>query len=122
MSTPEEALAEARRRARAALQAGRYADAEELQRVGARDDRSALLRLHDWAFIEVDVSKTVYSTRRWGAPITFVKRVLARLLRQYHNELAAQQTRFNLHVLEYVAQLESRVERLEERAGEDGRS
>lgn len=120
MTTPEEALAEARRRAQSARDAGRHADAEHLAQVGARDERDSLLRLHEWAFIEVDASK-VYSTRRLGAPITFVKQVLMRLLRQYHNDVTGQQTRFNLHVLEYVARLEARVRRLEERAGEDGR-
>jgi hypothetical protein len=40
------------------------------------------------------------------------------VLRQYLRELQSQQTRFNLNVLIRVAELEDRVARLEERAGE----
>jgi hypothetical protein len=60
----------------------------------------------------------VRSTRRAGAPITRFKRFLVRMLRQYNNEEQAQVTRFNVHLLGYVAALEDRVERLERRLRE----
>jgi hypothetical protein len=63
-----------------------------------------LARLRQWAIIEVDPS-LLYSTRKGGAPITWFKRLLLRLMRQYTTELEAQQTRFNVGV---VAYLESR--------------
>jgi hypothetical protein len=62
-------------------------------------------QLRDWALIEVD-PREVYSTRRLGAPITFFKRALLRLLRQYTLELEARQTRFNLAVLARLRELE----------------
>ena len=43
-----------------------------------------------------------------GAPITFFKRILARLLRQYFMELEARQTRFNIALLERLDALEER--------------
>ena len=49
--------------------------------------------------------------------MTLLKRVLLRGLQQYHNELTAQQTRFNLNLLAYVAELEDRVKALEDRGG-----
>ncbi len=55
------------------------------------------------------------STRRLGAPITWAKRQLVHVMRQYLRELQSQQTRFNLNVLIRVAELEDRVARLEER-------
>ena len=67
--------------------------------------------------MEVD-PELVYSTRRFGAPITGLKRVLLRLLRQYHVELEAQQTRFNIAVVLHLRDLEVRVDRLERAAGE----
>jgi hypothetical protein len=63
-----------------------------------------LARLREWAIVEVDPA-LVYSTRKGGAPITWFKRLLLRLMRQYTTELEAQQTRFNVGV---VAYLESR--------------
>jgi hypothetical protein len=62
--------------------------------------------------MEVD-PELVYSTRRLGAPITGLKRVLLRLLRQYHVELEAQQTRFNIALVVHLRDLEARVDRLE---------
>jgi hypothetical protein len=67
--------------------------------------------------IEVD-PEGVYSTRRLGAPITALKRLLLRLLRQYHVELESQQTRFNIALLTYLRDLEARVGRLERAARE----
>jgi len=67
----------------------------------------SLADLERWAAIEVD-PEAVYSTRRAGAPITAVKRLLLRLLRQYHVELEAKQTRFNVAVVERLRELERR--------------
>lgn len=66
-------------------------------------------QLREWALIEVDTD-LVYSTRRFGGPITLVKKLLLRLLRQYTVELEAQQTRFNVAVLAYLRELEQRRE------------
>jgi hypothetical protein len=62
-------------------------------------------QLRRWAVIEVDPGD-VYSTRRLGAPITFLKRSLLRLLRQYTADLEARQTRFNLALLARLRELE----------------
>jgi hypothetical protein len=62
--------------------------------------------------VEVDLLR---STRRAGAPVTGVKRLLLRLLRQYTNELEAQQTRFNVGVLARLEELEGRIAELERR-------
>ncbi|MFL5894695.1 MAG: hypothetical protein ACJ76Z_06225 [Thermoleophilaceae bacterium] len=66
-----------------------------------------LAKLREWAIIEVD-AELVYSTRRGGAPVTWLKRLLLRLLRQYTVELEAQQTRFNVAVVAYLESLEKR--------------
>jgi hypothetical protein len=113
--TPEEAAAAAIERARERLAAGDYADAARLEALS--DERPALDRLSSWALIEVGLDN-VRSTRRAGAPITRFKRFLVRMLRQYNNEEQAQVTRFNIHLLGYVAALESRVEELEKRLRE----
>jgi hypothetical protein len=62
--------------------------------------------------IEPDV-REVRSTRRLGAPMTWLKLGLVRLLRQYHAQLVSQQTRFNVHMLGQVRRLEARIEELE---------
>ncbi len=113
--TPEEAAAVARERARERVASGDYSDAERLEALA--DERPALDRLSDWAVIDVGTAN-VRSTRRAGAPITRLKLFLVRMLRQYHNEEQAQVTRFNVHLLGYVAALEDRVERLERRLRE----
>jgi hypothetical protein len=69
-----------------------------------------LARLREWAIVEVDPS-LLYSTRKGGAPITRVKRMLLRLLRQYTTELEAQQTRFNVGVVAYLESLEKQDRR-----------
>ena len=104
--TPEEAAREAARRAAAAG----HPDLEAL----GEDERGGLARLQEWAVVEVE-PEAVRSTRRAGAPVTRFKRFLARMLLQYHNDQNAQVTRFNVHLLGYVAQLEGRVAELEER-------
>ena len=68
----------------------------------------------EWATIEPD-PELMRSTRRLGAPITWAKRRLLWVLRQYLRELQAQQTRFNLIILGRVAELEERVEKVEAR-------
>ena len=68
--------------------------------------------LAEWAVIEIDADEIIYSTRPGGAPITFFKRLLARLLRQYFVELEARQTRFNIALLERLDELEERGRRV----------
>ena len=63
----------------------------------------------------------LYSTRRGGAPVTALKRLLMRLLRQYFVELEARQTRFNLGVLAAISELEQRMRPARARAGHAGR-
>ena len=79
-------------------------------------ERVSIEQLMEWAAIEPDPD-LMRSTRRLGAPITWAKRQLVHVLRQYLRELQSQQTRFNLNVLIRLAELEDRVARLEERAG-----
>lgn len=104
MTEPEDAL----ERARAAAATGGYADAER------RASEPHPARLDSWAVIEPDL-RDVRSTRLFGAPLTALKRGLVRILSQYHAELTAQQTRFNVAMLEELRRLERRVEQLEER-------
>ena len=108
---PEEALAAARERAAAARAAGGYADDLGGFSVAPKD-RIGTDTLMEWAVLEPDET-TMRSTRRWGKPITLVKRGLLHVLRQYHGELTAEQTRFNMHLLVHVAELEDRLARLE---------
>jgi hypothetical protein len=115
VTSPEEAL----ERARAAVAAERerpgsaYSDDLSGMRIEPTD-RGASARLLEWALIEPDPER-VYSTRRLGAPVTWVKRMLLRALNQYHGELVAQQTRFNLEAVQHVRALEDRVAYLEQR-------
>ena len=113
MTTPERALEEAREAARRKRAEGAYGPPEP----GALEEsvssaRASLDLLAEWAVLAVDPD-AVYSTRRLGAPITALKQLLLRLLRQYHWELEAQQTRFNIAMLEHLGELERRVSALE---------
>ena len=110
---PEEALEAARRAAARARERGAYADDLSGFEI-APTDRVSTEQLLEWAVIEPD-AEMVRSTRPRGAPITFAKRALLRLLRQYHAQANAQQTRFNLHAAVRLAELEERLERLESR-------
>ncbi|MBA2504670.1 MAG: hypothetical protein H0V29_01845 [Thermoleophilaceae bacterium] len=103
---PEDALEEARRRVAERRAAGGY-PASETQAGPAPEagERPTMEQLREWALIEVD-HDLVYSTRPGGAPITGMKRLILRLLRQYTTELEAQQTRFNVAVLSYLEKLE----------------
>jgi hypothetical protein len=106
---PEEALQEARRRA--AAQDG----AQEIEGLTIEPtDRIELEQLIEWAVAEPD-RENVRSTRLLGAPITALKRGLVHLTRQQTGHLLAQQARFNLHLLTRVAELEERLNRLEDR-------
>ena len=115
MRTPEEALAAAR----AAAASSRPESGPQHHPVPvAEEDRAAAnRRLARWAIVEPDKAE-VYSTRRLGAPITALKRLLIRLMRQYLDQITAQQSRFNAHAAAYMLALEERVRALEqERAG-----
>jgi hypothetical protein len=113
MTRPEEALERAREAAERKRGEGVYPEpgpgALEESITAERPDLDLVA---EWAVIAVDPD-LVYSTRRAGAPITAFKRLLVRLLRQYHVELEAQQTRFNIALLAHVRDLERRVARLE---------
>lgn len=110
MKSPEEALARARA---AAAAAGPDASEEP----GPLEDprHVSLQRLTEWAVIEPEETE-VYSTRRWGAPITALKRLLVRLMRQYMFSVSGQQTRFNVYALGELMALQERVRALEEAA------
>ena len=108
---PDEALTTARLRAAEARAAGLYAD--DLSGFSVEPtDRVTTERLLEWAVIEPDID-VVRSTRRFGGPITWVKRALVRALRQWFAEALSQQTRFNMHVVIRLSELEERIERLE---------
>jgi len=111
VTTPEEALARARKAV-----AGRRGRGEDLD-VGAGfrvepADNVDPNQLLEWAVIEPDPA-LVYSTRRLGAPVTLAKRLLIFALRQYTVQIVDQQTRFNLQLASFVAELDRRVGRLE---------
>jgi hypothetical protein len=111
---PEDALEHARAEAERKRAAGAYREDSE----AVRDLEDSITgpvtpgQLREWALIEVD-TELLRSTRRAGAPVTGVKRLLLRLLRQYTNELEAQQTRFNVGVLARLEELESRIAKIE---------
>ena len=110
---PEEALDAARRAAADARARGAYGDDLEGFAI-APTDRVSTEQLLEWAVIEPDLD-LVRSTRRRGGAITLLKRALLHVLRQYHAQAHAQQTRFNLHAAVRIAELEERLERLEKR-------
>jgi hypothetical protein len=109
---PEDALAEARREVERIRAAGGYAERDPSSLRIEPLDRVTHAQLLEWALVEPDLSK-LRSTRRFGAPITWLKRMLLRGLQQYHNELAFQQSRFNIQLLRRVFELEERIEELE---------
>ena len=113
---PEEALERARAEAAAAAARGEHREPPvsfEVTRASRIDD----WRLTEWAIIEPDEAR-VYSTRRFGAPITLLKRALVRVLRQYHGQVLSQQSRFNAQVAAHVHNLDDRLRELERRVGE----
>lgn len=102
MTSPEEALAAAREAAARAQH-----DEAALPRLPEPSERVPAEQLFEWAVIEPD-PELLRSTRRLGRPITWAKRLARRALQQELNELAAQQTRFNAHVLQRLIELEER--------------
>lgn len=105
MSTsPEDAVAAACAAAERKRRDGLYPP-DTVADSGALPAGPDLARLREWAIIEVD-SELLYSTRKGGAPITWMKRLLLRLMRQYTTELEAQQTRFNVGVVAYLESLD----------------
>lgn len=118
MRSPEEALAAAR--AAAARESGSQAAQPELPLGSGETQRDSLRRLSGWAMIEPNEAE-IYSTRRLGAPITALKRLLVRLLRQYLVQVSAQQSRFNANMVAHLLALEERVAELEEIARGQGR-
>jgi hypothetical protein len=101
---PEDALEAARAAAARKRDEGTYPP-ETAAYTGAPPAGPDLARLREWAIIEVD-SQLVYTTRKGGAPITWFKRLILRLMRQYTMELEAQQTRFNVGVVAYLESLD----------------
>jgi hypothetical protein len=109
LTSPEEALARAKERAAARG----YPESGPGPLEGTFvDDVPDLDLLAEWAVIEVDPD-VLYSARRFGGPITALKRLLVRLLRQYQVEVEARQTRFNIALLERLRLVEQRLDRLE---------
>jgi hypothetical protein len=111
---PLQALEQARRAAAAAA-------GGEAERAGFWGDEGPVQsaeRLADWAIIEPDLAK-VYSTRRFGAPLTALKLKLIQFLAQYTGQVIAQQSRFNAVVAAHIMGLEERVARLERAARQD---
>ena len=113
MTSPEDAVERARRAAAEVRAEGAYREEPPSFEVSPAA-RLADWRLTEWAIIEPDAEKA-HSTRRLGAPITWLKRGLRRLLRQYHDDLAGQQSRFNAQIAAHVMSLDDRVRALEER-------
>jgi len=95
--TPEEALARAQR----------ASFGEDLSGFAVEPtDELTIERLMEWAVIETDLD-LIRSTRRGGAPITWFKRFLRRMLAQELGQAYAQQSRFNLMVVTRLQELES---------------
>ena len=110
MTAPEDALDRARRAAAEGGHEERLGPEARKLEESIQPLSPELLR--ELAVIEVDPA-VLFSTRRLGTPVTFIKRLMLRLLRQYTNELEAQQTRFNVGVLARLEELESRIAELE---------
>ncbi len=108
MTRPEQALELARRQA--AQRRAEYGAVEPI-RVGPPYDQIAA-RLSEWA-VPDPTGYEIRSIRRGGAPITWFKRLLVRLLYQFHAQLISDQSRFNALMLSYVRTLEDRVRELE---------
>ena len=107
MTAPEDALALARARVAQARERGGYAAFEGGEEIVPVDGVS-LENLLEWAIVDIDIAD-IRSTRRFGGPITWVKRALVRFLRQYFDQATAQQQRFNIQLALYAAQLDQRL-------------
>ena len=114
---PEDALHNARTAVAEARARGAYLD-DLSAYVVAPTDRVTTEQLLEWAVIEPDVEE-VRSTRRLGRPITATKRAVVHVLRQYLGQIVAEQTRFNLHAAVRLAELEERIDRLEDALDRD---
>jgi hypothetical protein len=113
VTRPEDAVRDAREAAARERAGGAYGD--DLRGLTIEPtDATTIDKLLEWALIEPDLD-LVYSTRRWGRPITAVKRALIWSLRQYNGQVYGQQTRFNHHIVLYARRLEDRVAELEAR-------
>jgi hypothetical protein len=108
MTRPEQALELARRHA--AQRHAEYGGPEPI-RIGPPYDQIAA-RLSEWAVPDPS-GYEIRSIRRFGAPITWLKRGLVRFLYQFHAQLISDQSRFNVLLLSYVRTLEERVRELE---------
>jgi hypothetical protein len=108
MTRPEDAV----QRAREALASMRADGAYGQSGTSRPEPELTGRRRMEWALIEPD-EEVVVSHRRHGGAITALKRGLLRLLAQYHAELIARQTRFNVQLLLEVERLEERVATLE---------
>ena len=106
--TPEEAL----ERARAAAAQGTFEEGP-VSLDGSPVTRISETKLVEWSLIEPTLDR-VYSTRRFGAPITLLKRGLIRFLRQYFGEALAQESRYNALATVHILNLEDRVRDLED--------
>ena len=118
MTRPEEALEKASGAAEKGRAEGLYGEPgpgplEETFVADAPDIET----LAEWAKIEVE-PHVLYSVRRFGGPVTGLKRLLLRLLRQYHVEVESQLTRYNIGLLTRVRLIEARLDRLERLEGE----
>jgi hypothetical protein len=107
-ATPEDALERAREAARAAGAAAPAGEEAAKLEEAIAPGKPSYEVLQEWARIEVGPDQ-IYSTRRFGRPLTLVKRGLLRFLRQYTRASEAQQTRFNLAVLARLRDLEERL-------------
>jgi hypothetical protein len=118
MTEPEGALEQARAAAASMRARGAYGEPPERSQTEPAGSGTTE-QLLQWALIEPDLGE-VRSTRRWGAPVTALKRGLLRLLLQYNSSLIAEQTRFNVNLLVHVRRLEERIEALERDATGEG--
>jgi len=116
MTRPEQALAHARAEAARKRAAGGYA------RAGAAALDDSIVSgppspelLSRWAVVEGD-ARLLYSTRRAGGPVTVLKRLIVRLLRQYLADVESRQTRFNIALLAGMHEHERRIGALERAA------
>jgi len=110
---PEAAVGAARAELARRREEGAYPEDMAAYRL-APPERPSIELLLEWAVIEPDLDLVV-STRRLGAPISWLKRALVHLLRQYTGQLASQQTRLNVHLMGRLGELDERLADLQQR-------